>query len=763
MLNYFRWLFITGLLLFVACNQQVAPILAGPELPDETLLAMSPLELLSPAALEVVEVTASAHDGNVPQNTLDGNLGTRWSALGDGQWLRFDLGTPQPIGAVKIAFYVGDVRFTYFDLETSSDGATWTQVYSGQSSGTTREHETFNIPDTSARYLRIVGHKNSLNEWNSLTEVVIQGESGIPELSVTASAHDGNVPENTLDGNLGTRWSALGDGQWIRYDLDEMRSVGALKIAFYRGDRRVTYFDIETSLNGSSWTRVFTGESSGTTKMLETFTFSETDARYLRIVGHKNSESSWISLTEVEIHGGGAGPVSFTSTLVAQHSGKCMDVYRAQLAPGTKIIQYSCNGNDNQSFTFHSVADQTGAYTLRGVSSALCLEVSVEQRYEGNPVLVQNGCSGEAKQIFTLQRSGPASDKVFGLIAKHSGQCVDVAKASLENRAQLVADSCHTGASQQWYIADFKGEADAGPAPIPRGDNDVAPIRWSKFTRGNPGSTAALNLRTATLNANKFLLTTWWNEVKNFDAQSGTYLDFGGRSEHQIRHPAAAAVSLAVSLETNIYDTTRTGVSASIAKARALSLIRSLAYRHRATSSPGWGRSWQSPLWAHKVGLAAWLVWDDLSSTEQSQVRAMLESEANRLVGYRAPYYRDLAGNLLSSGNTRAEENAWNASLLHLAVTMMPEHPQRHAWQYKNLELKASSYAQPSDLSVSEPLHGRPVKDWLYGSNAYDDGVVINHARVHPDYMVAIEHNLEGAIVSSLAGQATPLGGSTER
>jgi hypothetical protein len=33
--------------------------------------------------------------------------------------------------------------------------------------------------------------------------------------SVSASADDGNVPANTLDDNLGTRWSAKGDGQWI--------------------------------------------------------------------------------------------------------------------------------------------------------------------------------------------------------------------------------------------------------------------------------------------------------------------------------------------------------------------------------------------------------------------------------------------------------------------------------------------------------------------------------------------------------------------
>lgn len=43
--------------------------------------------------------------------------------------------------------------------------------------------------------------------------------------SVTARANDGNVPANTVDGSLSTRWSAEGDGQWIRYDLGSSKTV----------------------------------------------------------------------------------------------------------------------------------------------------------------------------------------------------------------------------------------------------------------------------------------------------------------------------------------------------------------------------------------------------------------------------------------------------------------------------------------------------------------------------------------------------------
>src|SRR5438034_8217740 len=55
---------------------------------------------------------------------------------------------------------------------------------------------------------------------NPLTQVITSTDlTPLPVASVVASGDDGNIPQNTLDNNLATRWSASGDGQWIRYDL----------------------------------------------------------------------------------------------------------------------------------------------------------------------------------------------------------------------------------------------------------------------------------------------------------------------------------------------------------------------------------------------------------------------------------------------------------------------------------------------------------------------------------------------------------------
>ena len=119
--------------------------------------------------------------------------------------------------------------------------------------------------------------------------------------SVVASANDGNVPQNTLDKSLATRWSAQGDGQWIRYDLGAIVDIDRVAVAWYLGDSRIAYFDIEVSWNAVVWWRVFSGQSSGQTLQPEIYAFTRTSARYVRVVGHGNSQSAWNSITEVAI------------------------------------------------------------------------------------------------------------------------------------------------------------------------------------------------------------------------------------------------------------------------------------------------------------------------------------------------------------------------------------------------------------------------------------------------------------------------------
>ena len=135
---------------------------------------------------------------------------------------------------------------------------------------------------------------------------------------VIASTDDGNVPSNTLDEDLVTRWSAkdLGSGQWIRYDLGEMKNVHYLNIAWYQGNSRSSYFHIDVSNDDMNWTKISGDlESSGSTTALEPVDVPDTQARYVRIYGFGNSNpsSDWTSITEVEIWGTAIASVPATS------------------------------------------------------------------------------------------------------------------------------------------------------------------------------------------------------------------------------------------------------------------------------------------------------------------------------------------------------------------------------------------------------------------------------------------------------------------
>ena len=136
-------------------------------------------------------VTASDFQSpNVPANTVDGDLGTRWLAQGDPQWIQYDLGAVGTVNFVKVAVDQGTIRVQAFDIQTSSDGTTFATVAAGlSSSGTTTALETYNLPSpASARFVRLLCHGSGVNTWNSLTEVEIWGSSSGRPFTITARA-----------------------------------------------------------------------------------------------------------------------------------------------------------------------------------------------------------------------------------------------------------------------------------------------------------------------------------------------------------------------------------------------------------------------------------------------------------------------------------------------------------------------------------------------------------------------------------------------
>ncbi len=121
---------------------------------------------------------------------------------------------------------------------------------------------------------------------------------------VEASAHDGNVPENTIDESLKTRWSAEGEGENITYELSGMDEVRYIQVSFYKGNTRKAFFEVQISNDQVNWVKLDDNmESAGVTEGFQNFDITNIDARYVRIVGHGNSENAWNSINEIKIYG----------------------------------------------------------------------------------------------------------------------------------------------------------------------------------------------------------------------------------------------------------------------------------------------------------------------------------------------------------------------------------------------------------------------------------------------------------------------------
>lgn len=282
----------------------------------------------------------------------------------------------------------------------------------------------------------------------------------------------------------------------------------------------------------------------------------------------------------------------------------------------------------------------------------------------------------------------------------------------------------------------------------------VRPISPEVWNKPSPKGLFSDDMRYMLRLNNKYSINKWYYEIKRFHEQAGEYLDFGGKTEHFIRPVSHHAFTLAVCLKLQVYSPEVTRVPEKKAMDMVVNLIRSSAYRHKSNiGNEGWGDQWQSALWASQVAQAAWVMWDKLSASDQELVCRMMVHEADRFLDYKVPYYKDAAGNVLSKGDTKAEENAWNSNILTIATAMMPGYKHYERWLQKNIELQLSSYATPEDMHKDLLIDGVKLSEVLKGSNMNTDGTVVNHHILHPDYMTAFMLNVTNAWVYQLAGK----------
>jgi len=132
-------------------------------------------------------------------------------------------------------------------------------------------------------------------------ENYIDLEKNIAIIRPTAELSSGAA--NVIDNDVLTRWTSKGLGSSIESDLGTEKAICRIDVAWYKGNERSYNFIISASSDGTTFTKVLSGKSSGTTLSPETYNFKNITAKDIKIIVNGNSANSYASIREINVYG----------------------------------------------------------------------------------------------------------------------------------------------------------------------------------------------------------------------------------------------------------------------------------------------------------------------------------------------------------------------------------------------------------------------------------------------------------------------------
>ena len=156
---------------------------------------------------------------------------------------------------------------------------------------------------------------------------------------------------------------------------------------------------------------------------------------------------------------------------------------------------------------------------------------------------------------------------------------------------------------------------------------------------------------------------------------------------------------------------------------------------------------WESSLWAMSVAYSAFFQWERLSAGQRTYVYQLLKAECNYELE------RDIPTGY--EGDTKAEENGWEADVLAATIGLFPDDELAPRWFERMRLFAVNSYSHPADAAdttvVDPDYDGKRVCDLYRGANLYDDYTLQNHNYFHTSYQnVVIQELGEAALALRL-------------
>lgn len=136
------------------------------------------------------------------------------------------------------------------------------------------------------------------------TDNYCAGGSQLPVINAS-SDYEGSkyVASRAIDDNLNnwSRWTSKGQGESIILDLGSTKSINQVQVLWLEQGSRTSFFDVETSANGSDWQRVLSSAEAKDSSNMLNFNVQSTVAQYVKIIGQGNSSNEWNALIEARV------------------------------------------------------------------------------------------------------------------------------------------------------------------------------------------------------------------------------------------------------------------------------------------------------------------------------------------------------------------------------------------------------------------------------------------------------------------------------
>lgn len=154
--------------------------------------------------------------------------------------------------------------------------------------------------------------------------------------------------------------------------------------------------------------------------------------------------------------------------------------------------------------------------------------------------------------------------------------------------------------------------------------------------------------------------------------------------------------------------------------------------------------TWESSLWAMSVAYSAYFQWEKLNEAQKGYIYAMLKAECDYEL------HRDIPTGY--QGDTKAEENGWEADVLAATLGLFPNDPLAPQWFERLREFAINSYSHPSDATnktiIDEWYDNKTVADLYKGQNLYNDYSLQNHNLFHTSYQNVVQQELGEAALA---------------